>query len=117
MIHMKTLYIDCFAGIAGDTFIGALLNLVPDAKILTEGIRKITALKPEEYELVIERATKNGIAGINFDVHLQEHEGHHHEHEGHHHHHRHLADIEAMITSSTLPQRVSRCTSGVLGTC
>ena len=106
MIHMKTLYIDCFAGIAGDMFIGALLNLVPDAKILTEGIRKITALKPEEYELVIERATKNGIAGINFDVHLQEHEGHHHEHEGHHHHHRHLADIEAMITSSTLPQRV-----------
>ncbi|MBQ9433921.1 MAG: nickel pincer cofactor biosynthesis protein LarC [Synergistaceae bacterium] len=103
---MKTLYIDCFAGIAGDMFIGALLNLVPDAKILTEGIRKITALKPEEYELVIERATKNGIAGINFDVHLQEHEGHHHEHEGHHHHHRHLADIEAMITSSTLPQRV-----------
>ena len=112
MIHMKTLYIDCFAGIAGDMFIGALLNLVPDTKILTEGIRKITALDPEEYELVIEHATKNGIAGINFDVHVHEHEPHHeheephHEHEHHHHHHRHLADIEAMITSSDLPQRV-----------
>ncbi|MBQ7219689.1 MAG: nickel pincer cofactor biosynthesis protein LarC [Synergistaceae bacterium] len=111
---MKTLYIDCFAGIAGDMFIGALLNLVPDQKILTDGIRKITALDPEEYELVIEHATKNGIAGINFDVHLT-HEHHHdephhehedHEHEYHHHHHRHLADIEAMITSSTLPERV-----------
>ena len=122
---MKTLYIDCFAGIAGDMFIGALLNLVPDAKILTDGIRKITALNPEEYELVIERTTKNGIAGINFDVHLLEHEHHHHEegrrdygvhnhggsehlhdHEHYHHHHRHLADIESMITGSDLPQRV-----------
>ena len=100
---MKTLYIDCFAGIAGDMFIGALLNLVPDKNILVEGIKKITALEPSEYELVIEHSAKNGIAGINFDVHLHEHE---HEHEHHHHHHRHLADIEAMITSSVLPERV-----------
>ncbi|MBQ7154558.1 MAG: nickel pincer cofactor biosynthesis protein LarC [Synergistaceae bacterium] len=115
---MKTLYLDCFAGIAGDMFIGALLNLVPNMNILTEGIRKLTALNPEEYELIIERTTKNGIAGINFDVHLKhehhhKHEGPHHEHdehehgqEHHHHHHRHLADIEAMITASELPSRV-----------
>ncbi|MBQ7544235.1 MAG: nickel pincer cofactor biosynthesis protein LarC [Synergistaceae bacterium] len=105
---MKTLYLDCFAGIAGDMFIGAMLNLVPDTGILAEGIGKITALDPSEYELVIERTTKNGIAGINFDVHL-EHEHHHHEHEEHehhHHHYRHLADIESMIVSSTLPERV-----------
>ena len=82
---MKTLYIDCFAGIAGDMFIGALLNLVPDKDILIDGIRKINALEPSEYELVIEHSAKNGIAGINFDVHLHEHE---HEHEHHHHHHR-----------------------------
>lgn len=116
---MKTLYIDCFAGIAGDMFIGALLNLVPDKNILIDGIKKITALSPEEYELVIENSTKNGIAGINFDVHLHEHEHHHHdephhEHDKHshgqehhhHHHHRHLADIEAMIAASELPERV-----------
>ena len=113
---MKTLYLDCFAGIAGDMFIGAMLNLVPSADVLTEGIRKITALDPSEYELVIEHTTKNGIAGINFDVHLtheHHHEHPHHDHdehghgqEHHHHHHRHLADIEAMITSSTLPERV-----------
>ena len=103
---MKTLYLDCFAGIAGDMFIGALLNLVPDTKILTEGIRKLEALDPSEYELVIEHSTKNGIAGINFDVHLHGHEHHHHDEHEHHHHHRHLADIEAMITSSKLPSRV-----------
>lgn len=95
---MKTLYIDSFAGIAGDMFIGALLNLVPSPDVLVEGIKKIKALEPEEYELVIAKATKNGIAGINFDVHLPHH----------HHHHRHLADIEAMIVPSDLPERVKR---------
>lgn len=104
---MKTLYLDCFAGIAGDMFIGALLNLVPDKKILAEGIKKIRALNPEEYELIIEETTKNGLAGINFDVKLN-HE-HHHEHEhNHEHHHRHLADIEEMISSSGLSLTVKR---------
>ena len=98
---MKTLYLDCFAGIAGDMFIGALLNLVPSHKILTDGIAEITALDKSEYELVIENADKNGIAGINFDVKLKHEHEHEHEH-GHHHHHRHLADIEAMIYSSGL---------------
>ena len=107
---MKTLYLDCFAGIAGDMFIGALLNLVPDKKILSEGIKKISALNPDEYELIIEETTRNGIAGINFDVKLNHvHEHHHHEHEhGHEHHHRHLADIESMIMSSGLSERVKR---------
>lgn len=104
---MKTLYVDCFAGIAGDMFIGALLNLVKDPEFFRNEIRKITALSSEEYELVIERSTKNGIAGINFDVHLHHHHEHDHDHE-HHHHHRHLADIEAMISGSTLSQRVKR---------
>ncbi|MBQ7197392.1 MAG: nickel pincer cofactor biosynthesis protein LarC [Synergistaceae bacterium] len=113
---MKTLYLDCFAGIAGDMFIGALLNLVPDKNILIDGIKKISALDPDEYKLIIEQTTKNGIAGINFDVDLHEHHHHHdhdheheeHEHEHHHHHHRHLADIEAMISSSELSLRVKR---------
>lgn len=96
---MKTLYLDCFAGIAGDMFIGALLNLVPSHKILIDGIAKITGLDKSEYQLVIENANKNGIAGINFDVKLN------HEHE---HHHRHLADIEAMIYSSGLNERIKR---------
>ncbi|MBQ7578137.1 MAG: nickel pincer cofactor biosynthesis protein LarC [Synergistaceae bacterium] len=102
---MKTLYLDCFAGIAGDMFIGALLNLVPTHKILIDGIKNLSGLDPDEYELIIENATKNGIAGINFDVKLNHH---HHEHEHEHHHGRHLADIEAMITASSLPERVKR---------
>ena len=106
---MRTLYLDCFAGIAGDMFIGALLNLVPDKNVLAEGISKIKALDQHEYELIIENATKNGIAGINFDVHLSHHHEHEHEEEHRHHHeHRHLADIEAMIITSDLSERVKR---------
>ena len=105
---MKTLYLDCYAGIAGDMFIGALLNLVPHPEILKEAIGKIHALDPDEYKIIIEHTTRNGLTGINFDVTAR----HHHEHQEpeheHHHHHRHLADIEAMITGSDLSQRVKR---------
>ena len=122
---MKTIYLDCFAGIAGDMFIGALLNLVPDKKILVDGLKKLK-LPEDEYELIIERAVKNSIAGINFDVKLKhdhDHEnhthnhdhGHEHEHDHthdygheHDHTHRHLSDIEAMITASELPLRVKQ---------
>ena len=106
---MRTLYLDCFAGIAGDMFIGALLNLVPDKNILIDGIKKLTELDQSEYELVIENTTKNGIAGINFDVHTHHHEHHDHEHEHeheHHHHGRNLADIEKIIMTSELSNRV-----------
>ena len=104
---MKTLYLDCYAGIAGDMFIGALLNLVPNPEILKEEIGKIHALDPDEYKIIIEHTTRNGLTGINFDVTARHHHEHEDEHEQHHHH-RHLADIEAMITGSDLSQRVKR---------
>ena len=60
---MKTLYLDCFAGIAGDMFIGALLNLVPNPEIIRDEIGKIHAID-DEYDIIIEHTTRNGIAGI-----------------------------------------------------
>lgn len=116
---MRTLYLDCFAGAAGDMIVGALLNLVPSPSVLRDGLKKVTALAPEEYELVIEEGVKNGIAGINFDVILpgtphDEGEGDcgHREqepaHGGHEHAHRHLADIEELIAGSGLSDRVKR---------
>ena len=59
---MRTLYLDCFSGIAGDMLIGALLNLVPSPEILKNGLKRLTALNTDEYELVIENGLKNGIA-------------------------------------------------------
>ena len=118
---MRTLYLDCFAGAAGDMIVGALLNLVPSPSVLRDGLKKVTALAPEEYELVIEEGVKNGIAGINFDVILPgtphdggEGDGGHREQEpahdghGHGHVHRHLADVEALIAGSGLSDRVKR---------
>ena len=111
---MKTIYLDCFAGIAGDMFIGALLNLMPGAdKILTDGLKKLKALEPDEYKLIVEHDVKNSISGINFDVithehehshlheehdHTHDHEHHHHEdleEHGHEHSHHHHEDLEA----------------------
>ncbi len=77
---MKTLYLDCFAGIAGDMFIGALLNLVHDPEILTREISKIHSID-DEYEILIEHTTRNGIAGINFDVRVFHGDEHSHGHE------------------------------------
>ena len=109
---MRTIYLDCFAGAAGDMLIGALLSLVPSPDVLRDGIAKLTVLPPEEYELIVEPGLKNGIAGTNFDVRFPGHEHEEHEHgphaHGHGHEHRHLHDIEEIITSSQLPDRVKR---------
>jgi len=94
---MKTLYLDIFSGIAGDMFIGALLDLGVDAHKLA---RELEKLKLDGYHLHVAEAEKSGIAGIKFDVHLAHDHDHHHEcdHEpehrhdhghGHEHHHHH----------------------------
>ena len=94
---MKTLYLDCFAGIAGDMLVGALLGLLPDPERFRTEMRKLTRLSEDDYELVIEKGTKNGIAGINFDVKTHEH-----------HPHRGLHEIEEIVSGSLLSDRVRR---------
>ena len=119
---MKTLYLDIFSGISGDMFIGALIDLGVDARKLERELKK---LKLGGYHLHVARQQKSGIAGVKFDVHLEEvrstkrevrghgHE-HHHEHKPHHvsrfthhdpHHHeenRTLEEIKKLIGRSQL---------------
>lgn len=91
---MKTLYLDTFSGISGDMFIGALLDLGVDAHKLAHQLEK---LKLDGFHLHVAEAEKSGIAGIKFDVHLEDNHHHDHEHgEGcdhehgeHEHHHDH----------------------------
>ncbi len=70
---MKTLYLDIFSGISGDMFIAALLDLGVDFRVLE---RELARLPLDGYHLQISRQQKAGIAGIKFDVHLED--DHHH---------------------------------------
>ncbi|MDM5338598.1 LarC family nickel insertion protein [Fictibacillus enclensis] len=127
---MKTLYIDCFSGISGDMFIGALLDAGSDPVLLVEELKKLQF--EDEYQLTWKKIVKNGITSTKFDVELKqtdyhhehEHEHHHkphhhhvhehhhehhheHEHEHHHeHHHRSYKTIVKMIESSDLAPEV-----------
>ncbi|WP_260845535.1 LarC family nickel insertion protein [Paenibacillus sp. Y412MC10] len=94
---MKTLYLDCFSGISGDMFIGALLDAGGDAQRMQTELQKLNI--EEEYTLQWSKVNKNGITATKFDVHLQEaHEkGQVHSHEDHYHvqvhsHEEHLAE-------------------------
>ncbi|OZB98748.1 hypothetical protein CJP46_06310 [Paenibacillus sp. XY044] len=86
---MKTLYLDCFSGISGDMFIGALLDAGGDAQQMQKELQKLNI--DEEYTLQWSKVNKNGITATKFDVHLQEarHQGHNQSPKEHQHVHVH----------------------------
>ena len=108
---MKTLYLECGMGAAGDMLTAALLELIPDREAFLE---KMNSLGLPGVRIQAEKTIKCGITGthmkvtvngeeeISEDVHDQKHDhGHHHEHEHHHdhdhdhgqeHHHKHEHD-------------------------
>lgn len=116
---MKSLYLECNAGISGDMLVAALLDLGADKEALDKALQSIPA---KGFEYKISRVSKAGVDCCDFDVildeehanhdhdmaflhgngdavvHSHEHEHHHdheHEHEHshvpheHHHHHEH----------------------------
>src|SRR5262245_12043296 len=103
---MKTLYFDCFSGIAGDMTIGALLDLGLDLEYLKTELRKLAV---EGYELQASRVVRANISAMKFDV-LIEHDHHHHDH-GHHHHK--ASDILKLIGDSGLNANVKRIATAI----
>ena len=112
---MKTLYLDIFSGIAGDMFIGALIDLGVDARKLE---RELAKLKLDGYHLHISRQHKSAIEGVKFDVHLAhdheyDHDSHHASRITHHDHHHHdeqrnFAEIKKLIGKSKLSPWVKK---------
>lgn len=84
-LKMKSLYLDCFSGISGDMFIGALLDAGGDRTHLETELKKL-ALEGE-YTLTYERVIKNGITSTKFNVVLDDEQAQHqnHSHDEHHH--------------------------------
>ena len=78
---MKTLYIDCGMGAAGDMLSAALLELIPEPEKFVE---KLNGLGIPGVEYKAEKAVKCGITGTHMSVMVNgEEEGSEH----HHHHH------------------------------
>jgi len=90
---MKILYFDCFAGIAGDMTVAALLELGLPLELLREGL---AALPFSGYTLESQPALRHGIAGTSFKVNLTEADQPH----------RHYSGIAAMIEAAPLNARV-----------
>ena len=108
---MKTLYLDCQMGAAGDMLTAALWELLPDR----EGfLRRMNALDLPGVHIEARHLFRCGIGGTCFAVTVDGEEEcaapHEHSHAGHgsHHHHHHgsLSDITALVTSLPLPESV-----------
>ena len=130
---MKTLYIECSMGAAGDMLTAALLELHPDR----EGfLRRLNGLGLPGVQVSAARAVKCGVTGTHVSVtvqgqeehshdvapghlheHTHEHEhGHEHGHDhGHVHHHSGMHDIEHIVSHMNLPQKVKEDILAVYG--
>ena len=121
---MRTLYLDCGMGAAGDMLTAALLELLPEPDRFVD---KLNALGIPGVEFRKEKAVKCGITGTHMsvlvhgeeeeaDIHHHDHEHEHtHEHEHGHHHHSGMHEIEHIVADLKLPQRVEKDVLAVYG--
>jgi len=91
---MKIAYIECFSGISGDMFLGALLHAGLDERALREMLSNIGVTNEE---LVIEPVVKKGVSAVSIEVLPAKAR-----------HHLHVADIRKLMTHECLPEEVSK---------
>ena len=101
---MKTLYLDCGMGAAGDMLTAALLGLFPDPDAV---VKELNAIGVPHVVFTSSTVQKCGVTGTHVSVRVDGEEEHEHEH-GHAHHHAHhsLADIEAVIRALRVSETV-----------
>jgi len=90
---MKILYIDCFSGVSGDMFLGALLNCGLPRTLLK---RELSGLPLDPYTLSITPAQRMNITGYRIQIKPRTKK----------HHHRGLREIKRIITGSQLTKQI-----------
>ena len=111
---MKALYLDCAAGISGNMFLGACLQLGVPEKYLRGELDKLNL--PRDFEIEISNVSKNGIGAAYVDVQLPKdfdseldrpniRRLHRHEHIKNHSH-RTFGDIKKIIDAADLSAAV-----------
>lgn len=107
---MKTLYLECTMGAAGDMLMGALLELYDNPQ---DFINTMNGLGIPGVTLSSSTAAKCGINGTHISVKIHGQEEHHHHHEHEHHHHSTLSDIQGLIQGLDLPSGVKQDAAAV----
>ena len=91
---MKIAYIDCFSGISGDMFLGALIDLGLPRKLLKQELAALPL--GTSYKMVITSEQRMNITGRRVKITVPRQK----------HHHRNLAEIKRIITKSHLSKDV-----------
>lgn len=125
---MKTLYLDCGMGAAGDMLSAALLELHPEPE---QFVKRLNRLGIPKVEFQAETAVKCGITGTHMTVKVDgmeevsadhHEEAHHHEHTHeeehghehhhgehiHHHEHHNMQSITAIVGNLDIPEEVKK---------
>jgi uncharacterized protein (TIGR00299 family) protein len=109
---MAILFCDCFSGISGDMFLGALLDAGMPVEYISEQFRRLNL--HEFHGVTAERVLKGALAATRLNLEIHDHSAEHphdHDHDDHHDHHdhhRHLGDIRNLIEASSLSDRVKQ---------
>ena len=122
---MKTLYIECKMGAAGDMLMGALYDIL-DESGKKEFLGRMNSIFGETVRIEAAAGQKCSISGSHMHVivlgteempredgdHMHEH-AHDHGHEHHHHHHYSYAEVLGKIDSLDLPSAVRADASAI----
>ena len=115
---MKTLYLDCGMGAAGDMLSAALLELFPKPETIIE---ELNTLGIPHVDFSAQKTSKCGIMGthVSVKVHGEEEGEHHHTHDGHTHSHHHahssLHDIEHILSHMHISSKIRNDVMNVYG--